>query len=610
LSLRQEVTRFFYKKDAITYKDLINLMDIDHQYLQIQQQMMDKKSQFEYLFGTNYHGFDTVISDIVQSLEHFANFSERFTTKARLEKALKESFAVMSQDVVSLTLGYNKWISTMRLFSKCFSGGKSQLQDNSFDDVSIILKEYRNKLNQIDYVVEIIDELEKCKEYGLIELVDEIRNGKLKIELKEKYLLSTYLIYQKEYLATWDETFCFENIETDYQKLSEAEATKGLNNILSLQNHVRNYHYNPKNAMLSLTPKGVQNPLGKGPILVLCDTNTLNRSINIKDFDLVLVDDAQLGNVTKYHLIFDANQVVIFGDRQFKSSISNALMQRLNDANMVMLPRRYVEMSSKLSNPWSYQNQYIYSYRVKIASYKALSQEEFIQDVYQYFKDDPSAKINIVIASDETRRSFTSLLINKLKDEHSLTEITSLLRNQLMIVNGQYEASSYVDHSFIFYDDFKNREAIFKTILFSNYAVASKTVQVYYLGKGIELYDQKMAKEVDALIGKTSSHSKHLVGIAEVLYQRIHQKYNRCVPGFGCFDIILKGKNTVGIFILGKYNTNSYSMYDDYEYYKKQYELHGWNVLMVSMNELYTKLDDVVNHAINLTRGDENGTKS
>lgn len=610
MSIQKELLSIFVLKKTLSSNDLFELIKMDDDFLSIQNKVTIERSNYNYLFGSNYHGFDTVVSEIVQSLEHFEHFYERLKNPLELENMLSLHFVDISNDVEQMTTVYNAWVVSMRAFSKCFVGGKIDLQDKPLQMVSDILSHYSLKLNQVDSTLEIIDKITRMEEFGLHNIASGIHSGEYKEQIANRFLYSCLSNYRLSY-ENMHPNFELSNIVTEYNTLYDMEKTLANNHIFQLREKLKNIHLNPKIKNLSLQSKWIQESNFKTPMIVLCDINTLNRTIDIKDFALVIVDDAQLENVTKYYRIPQANQLLVFGDKQFRSSISNGLMQRLNDEYVVNLSHRYVEMSSRFNNPWSYENQYIYSLKVLVTLDKVGSLDEFVDKVLFYYKEKPKSIMNIVVATLATKKSITSLIIDKLNQQLSLENIVDLLAHEIMIINGEYEAARYAEHVFIYYDDFKDMDLVFKSLVFSNFAVASSSVEVYYVSKEDEQYNLKIVKDINNLIGKTKPVDRVLTGISLKLFNRLAIRYTKTLIGFGGFDVVMKSKKNIGICILNKYNSHNFSNYDEYIYYKTEYEKNGWQVVAFTLDELANNFDDIVTSLLNLANGGStDGAKS
>ena len=93
--------------------------------------------------------------------------------------------------------------------------------------------------------------------------------------------------------------------------------------------------------------------------LYLADLNIFNSDLDVSRFDLVLIDDCHLSSTNKYDPINKCKQVILFGDKSFKSSVSNTLLQRIGDAPINQYLNRYVKMSPKFNNVWNNNNRYI-----------------------------------------------------------------------------------------------------------------------------------------------------------------------------------------------------------------------------------------------------------
>lgn len=142
------------------------------------------------------------------------------------------------------------------------------------------------------------------------------------------------------------------------------------------------------------------------------DLDIFNGDLDLDPFDLVIIDDVHLSTSNKYGRLSECRQVIVFGDRLFQTSVSNALMKRLGDMCTISYYRRYVLANSKFNNNWDYTNQYIYSYDNRYNIVMSDTFDDFIKDIFNRFKAHPKHIMNIIVAKEQTRRKVYTSVVN------------------------------------------------------------------------------------------------------------------------------------------------------------------------------------------------------
>ena len=146
------------------------------------------------------------------------------------------------------------------------------------------------------------------------------------------------------------------------------------------------------------------------------------------------------------------------------------------------------------------------------------------------------------------------------------------------------------------YDDFKELEDSMRELIFKNFIVAHNTAVIYFMKNRVELENTKTKKMIRESIGKMPPTSKQVSGITPFVEQALIEREINVESGFGNFDLIIKGSTPIGVIILGKENEDLNTFVDDYIYYHDEYEKRGWKVEIVSIIDLISSFDKVIDH--------------
>ena len=92
----------------------------------------------------------------------------------------------------------------------------------------------------------------------------------------------------------------------------------------------------------------------------MANVDIFNSDLILSNFDTIIIDDCHIASSNKYHRIDEGKQVLLFGDKSFRTSVSNSLLNRINPGTIVHLNRRYYPMTDIFKNDWSTSNQSIF----------------------------------------------------------------------------------------------------------------------------------------------------------------------------------------------------------------------------------------------------------
>ena len=601
IELKQEIKGIFIQKDTVTYDDIVILIENDRMQQQLQKDLETNAPRYKKNLGKYYRGLDTIIGDIGQTIEHYDDFLKKISPNCDINALFEDQhFNHLLEDIKEIDVMYAQWVSAFRAFSVCFKGSQNDFQSNSFDANIKIFKTYLNKVDQIDAILTINVLTERFLNYHLDDLYEGIRSCKYGLGISKRFMYSVFLDYYRTIESQYPELLSSQSLLqylNDYQDFEYAycqkngfELKKKVEDIRKKVNLNHGYAFNDYNHIV--------NALSKSIPVFLSDLDILNSHLDISVFDLVIVDDAHLSTSNKYYRIQECKQVIIFGDKLFQTSVSNALMQRLGKACTVDYKRRYIQMNSKFNNIWSYNNQYIYAYDNQCDIIQVDHFEAFIEHILNRFYMNPSHIINVLVANESTRRKAYTSIVKGLVNAYSPEEIGNILCYHIRILNALTEGNRYVNDVYIYYDDFRDLEASEKELVFKNFIAVYNSVQVFYLKHRLESENEMILKSIQQTIGKNVMQEKKPEGITQLLIQSLRDKKIKAEGGFGSFDIIIKRKKPFAIMIMGKSEDYTTTFVDDYIYYHQEYKKRGWQVEVVYIHDLYIHYDQVVSHII------------
>ncbi len=610
IDLKKELTNIFKEKQEITSNHLFELIHYDEQYLESKRIITENDDKYHSLLGENYKGFDTIINEVGQILDRFDDFLVRLNKDADVNALFQEpTFSRFCDNAIKIDEILAKWIQSYKSFSLCFRGGMGVLQINSLQDNITLLKNYVKTSKQVEHILFINEVIKKCKLYNLNALNKLIEHAKPKDKIADAFLCG---ILDKLYQQICHDYPCIFDIKlytSTIDKFHLYELDYCTKNIVALKKQEEkkvksklvNINFDDYNRVIEALIKTVS--------VFLVDVNIFNSNLDLDLFDLVIIDDGHLSSANKYNRLNQCKQCVVFGDKSFQSSYVNTLMKRISETSVISYRNRYIKMSPHFNNLWNINNRYIYSYNTKIVKQMVDSIQQFATLVVELFSKHQEHIINVVVGTEQTRRTVYASIVNILKMYYANTDIVDILCYNIRIINAVNEGSRYVNDVVIYYNDFLELEQNKKELIFKNFIVVSNGIYIYYVGGKIEGNNNAILKNINNTIGKINNKPKLIDGISVLLYNRLKEQGISLKDGFGFFDVIINGKKLIGVMIIGKAHVNRYSLIDDYQYFYHEYKRNGWHIEIVTMTDLIDDFEQVVSRLIKVSNGDDNDTK-
>ena len=602
IQVGKELEGIFKYNSDIHYASIVHLAEKDEQIIKVTKDIEKKKDYFVGLLGDSYKGFETDITAISKLLEYFDQFSERFIHIKYVKQLFDENiFPIMIKETDLLMDIYNEWFSCFKAFSSCFRGGQAFLQRQSLLDNRTTLKTFIIKLHQLDDVIFISSAIKECEKIKLYDVAQGIKHGEFKEKIADRFyysILSKYrALLEEEYINDYNAKDFLEHLD-EYNKFELDYCTNNIHALRKSVEHdrrpakVNNMKFNDYNFLLRVTERQ------RG--VFLGDLNIFNSSIDLSTFDMVLIDDAHLSTANKYSRIKECKQVIIFGDKGFRSSIVNTLMQRIPDSASIDYPYRYILMSNKYNNNFAANNQYILSSKMKTVIQKNSSMNELVKKIIETFYENTDQIINIVVGKQESKRIIYSKLIDELSSFYSQQDITIIFNHKIRLIDSNFESGMYVDTVFFYFDDYLDTDDSAIELLFKNFSVVRKCIYIAYINDS-ETENDDIKEKIEKIVSQGTERTT-TSGICTDLVADLKKNYLRTSLGVGMFDLIVRGNKNIGIIISGKKDKEIYSNIDTFNYYITTYKKFGWEVLLVDIIDLVDNYNDVLSKIIDLSK--------
>lgn len=601
--LKKEVRNTFIKDNEVTYEDIQQLIENDKKYFYLHKQLDANAHAYLTSLGKYYTGLDTSTSDVYQTVKHYKDFLKYADESCDVDNLFtNENFTYLYKDNEEVNMVSTQWNRCLKDFSLCFKSGQNELHDTNFELNIKLFRQFVEKQEQIEPILNINDLTESFTKYNLKDLYDGIRSCKYGIGISQKFMYTILSEYFDEIVASRPEILDKSAVKESLEQYIQYEREYCRRNITELVENLKNI--NQGDTKLSTSDFSnynmVVNSLIDSKAVFLADLDIFNSEFDLSKFDMVIIDDAHLSTANKYHRIVEAKQVVVFGDVLFQTSVSNALMKRLGKSCTIHFRRRYVQMNSSFHNEWSNRNQYIYSYDNLCNIYALDNFENFTKEILKKYEKKPEHIINIVVASEETRREVYTEIVKKLSKNFNTNEISNILSHNIRILNALTEGNRYVNDVFIYYDDIKSLEQSDQELIFKNFISAHNSVGIYFVKNQYASVNEEMVKAIRKLIGRKAIKGKTTSGITSILIRELKEKGLKIDPGFGMIDFVIRFDKPLAIIILGKSGDRIGESVDDYLFYHHEYEKHNWKIKTIFILDLYKDFDGVVKNIVEM----------
>lgn len=614
IETRNIINKVYKTSNNITVFDLLVLREVDNEYLRCLNTIECNRGYYSSLFGDAFKDFDTNVSIIGQTINHFDAFMKRLTSKTLVLNIVTscesrthiDEFFQYSALFVKL---YNDWYNALRGFSTCFFGGKMNIQNKSFKEVQEILHEHITRLDQVELVANIEYDLDEFYDYSLKALPKGIQSGEYSFGIAEKYLYSTLYKYFNDMQRDGFVEFDLDGFVSLVDSFKESEQQYCNSNQTKLLKKLESTYLNKRKKTYLYDFKDQE----YYHRIFIADVDRLNNLEYYNNFDLLIVDDGQLSSANKYTKINNFEHVIVFGNRAFQSSITNSLLHRVSEYSLVPLNKRYLNLSFSFENIWQSNNQFIYNPNLLINIDKERTIESFAYTIYQKYLRNQDRTICVIVSKKTSRRLLYTYFVQELSKNHSQDEVLNIIKHNLIITSvhetsGMVRGDTYkstglkinenvrnCDFVYLWYPDIENVDKLNKSLIIKNYLVASREVNICYAG----LYSDKPAKkqydEIIELISNTTSRDIIIKDMTSFVYQSLQSKGIKVDYGFGFLDLIaISNDIKLGIVIFGRRMDVRFSIVDDYLFYVDEYKKRGWNILLFRMEEFFTSYDECI----------------
>lgn len=586
-----------YKNTIPSYDDLLLIINADKEYLNLLSKLDQHASLMKEYLGDTYKGLETDCMYLSIIEKNYGLFLKQLIHPNVIRNLYTDNRILnLIDEFKELDELAEKRLVQHNLFSRYFIGGQYTLLECSLDDSLRVMCKYEERLKELDPVFHIFEYLHRFEKLGLKQLCEGILKSEYSKGMSDVYIYSTYLNYQNDLInkypillenssiPVWLENFNY--FERNYCQINIRQLERNkLHNERRVSNHISFNDYN-KIVEALLPYKNV----------FLADVDIINADLDISKFDLVLVDDAHLTSAFKYSKVFEAKQVVLFGDSSATVTSPTNLFKQLPSKYIFKFTKGYIKDNSKFGNIADSQNQYILDF-TKTEYFNVYNNvDQMVQSIVSKFYQDVTKKIDIIVHTVNYKFMFFKAFVKKLQELYSDNDIFEILNNNIRIVKAPKENARICDEVYYLLDDIKDADERVVKYIISNYSVGCTKIHIFATKEYSGNIDvQAFYKEISKF---DSDQTREMPNLTKIIANELTERGIKVESGIGRLDLVIKGqiqkgKNVtpnVGIIIEGMENKGSYSLIEDYQYYYNVYSENNWKIYIFYVDDIITNL--------------------
>lgn len=592
------------KNDYVTAEDYYYIYESVKKISEIKQQL--KTSQdFSDLFGEFYQFERTDLSKLSKEMQAFKLYADCFSSDEALINSVNEKTYNEITDILEICLQAVADLNEVfKIYFKIFKNSVSRLYYTDFKENIAYLNELiKNKESLIIYL-KITDGLQVLAKYQLYKLIEYIvhQNDPSNLVSDFKY---TYLSRVKEmYLEKYPYLKNYKAFE------ATLKITLDLEEELIKDIELRTFQKIIKKSATRFSLLGVKNldyssylrKTSNIKHLILTNTQVLNNYLNIKDFDLVLVDDAQLFSASEYAYALQGKQVIVAGELQLQEAVANNLISRISLSKNIVFTHRYSVMPKSLKN-----------YTIGLSSptyrnyYDNFGVEVITKDIYLFitslFKVNIDITVNIFTSNLSTQRLIYDELANLLLESgFNTNQIIEIIHKKINIADLKQAYLVNADYNIVFLEDYyQTNEDYLVVNMIDNLVLVKRKLVIFDNNEYLkEANKSNFIIELEKLVAKQIAFEKtDFPKLINKLVKKLEEyKIQSFASEISSFTIKAKS-NIYGITIYWDSTKTNYDILNEFRDYHFIENPEFKKIIVIWAMELLEDFDGVVQRLVN-----------
>lgn len=329
----------------------------------------------------------------------------------------------------------------------------------------------------------------------------------------------------------------------------------------------------------------------------LATTDILNSYLDISFFDVVLIDDAHLLNSNVYHVAIEGKQVIVAGEYQLQSTVSNNLISRMRHSSDINFTYRFSTISKVYLNHLDGLSGVI-PVKYKNNSSVDIVKEEIIKHLLNLMKKGDSTA-NIFISDFHKQKFVIDTIARYLQDKNwNEKDIEQFLKKRVNISNLKDGYLLNYDYNVLYLDDYYDVDIEhISSNMIDNLLLAKKKVIIYDPNSILSSdYQNVFINELRDVTKKNEAmfKPKYKNEVENVIFKCLKEKGLKVLPSHGDINLIIEHKDKFyGIVILFSATGLNVEVLNRYRDYYYNFTENGWKMFLISIVDVANSVDNV-----------------
>ena len=579
--------------EFVRFESYLRLKELLKEYEKAEESL-DISNDYSSLYGNLYKKGQTTLTDVASLLASFENYMDYFADKKFLVKSLDKD---NNQRINDLLLSANHLIfeinDEFNAYNKIFKDGIGEYYYGDFEQVIAHWQKILASKKELDTYLDFTNQIRILFKHKLVKLANLIINGEIS-DAVNVFKYRYYTIIYNDYKNNISDPISSVSAENALRQIINYEKFFIKNNINELKKKCGEENIKFENLEFD---RFIENTTGV-KYLYLCDVKTLNRYISINQFDLVLVDDANLLDADDYDKAISAKQVVVAGEEGYRMAVTSSLITRFRSESLMNFDYRFVPTPLQISNRLKNVHSMITPFEEKEAGIEVLNVDD-AKYIMSLIMENQDVVINYFTALPRVqRRLFDNLASLLVKEGFSREKAINILRRQVNICDLSLGFFEEADYNIINYDDYGKQFDQDFAAWATNVLICKKKIIVLSSKSDLDIFSElKRTNEnfFAKYINPTPAKINHnFSSVLDKLITAIKRSKYEIVGSYGDLSLIIEKKGQYFVILLFVNPESShFDILSDYrDYYQTNID-KGISTFVIWLEDLYKDYEKV-----------------
>lgn len=524
-------------------------------------------TQYRHLYGKLYADYETNINNVSRFLQAFKLYSDCFDNQEKLIESLSpETNSELLEHLRICEEAAENLSEVFKIFFKIFRDSVSKYYYSSFKEILGFLEELQKAKDELICYLAVTDSLKVLSRFRLTKLIDYILALKdpdnLALNFQYTYFERLKEIYLEEHPFLADIGGLEETLEETVTCEDKLIAAFARETVTGIRRESGSRFY----------PLGIRNLDYSGFIrrtagtkwLFLGDTQILNNFLNPEDFDLILVDDAHLLHANHYYKALQGRQVVVAGEQQLLSSVSENLISRVSNNKTIVLDFRFLPTPGRLLREVKGLKGLLYSEASENGGVEVATEE--IEERIAALSE--AGILNVFLPGIEQQRDLYEGLAERfLKKGLSEEEVLRILKERINICDLAWQYLFDADYNVLYLGSYFRSEADYEVANFLDLLMLCRRKLIIYDEKRLleSAIETKFLTELKRIISNPEiSHPKEAKGAVALLSEKLEARGVKVWSSL-VFSLLLEKKDRFyGVLVFWAEDNADYEILNEY----------------------------------------------